>query len=482
MDRGTPAFDPYLRKLKAYYYNQAARRKEGVVLTAKERTFVPGTSVEDVEKGQAIGINPVPWQTDTSVSWRSWAYLENDQLKDAGYLVRYLINAVSKNGNLLLNIGPKADGTIPEGVEKTLLGIGDWLAVNGEAIYGTRPWTTYGEGPTQEKAGKFQETGVVYREGDVRYTRKGDTLYVISMVPPKKALRLEALGKEASPLLEVVSAERLGDATSLPFERDKKALVLRCPKAAGDLPVVYKLRLSGSKMGRARVTSTGMKVEVSAEVQHYGPQALSVTVALLVDGKAVSEAPVKVPAMSAAESVHHFAPERPGVYRLALRGLGEETEGTTVTLPRIDLSGMWSFHKGNDPSWSDPGLSEKGWEKVRLPDNWENHSRYMEDNVYGWYRLKLVVPLEWKGHDLKLPVGTIDDADVTFFNGKEVGRTGGFPPKFKCAWNEERHYVVPAKLVRFGEENVIAVQVFDATGNGGIYGGPLGPVEAIQRR
>ncbi|HTC19245.1 MAG TPA: alpha-L-fucosidase, partial [bacterium] len=116
----TPAFEPYLRKFAAYYYDRAAQWGEGVVLNTKDKAFVPGTAVQDVEKGKLPGINPVAWQTDTSVSWRSWAFLKDDQLKDSGYLIRTLIDAVSKNGNLLLDIGPAPDGTIPEGQEKVL--------------------------------------------------------------------------------------------------------------------------------------------------------------------------------------------------------------------------------------------------------------------------------------------------------------------------------------------------------------------------
>ena len=133
----TPVFRPYLKKFAAYYYDRAAEWGEGVVLNTKDKAFVPGTAVQDVEKGKLPGINPVAWQTDTSVSWKSWAYLKDDQLKDSGSLIRTLIDAVSKNGNLLLDIGPKPDGTIPAEQEKILLEIGDWLKVNGEAIYGT---------------------------------------------------------------------------------------------------------------------------------------------------------------------------------------------------------------------------------------------------------------------------------------------------------------------------------------------------------
>ncbi|HVZ79502.1 MAG TPA: alpha-L-fucosidase, partial [bacterium] len=117
-----PAFKSYIPKFAAYYYDRAKQRNQQVVLNLKDKAFVPGTAVQDVEKGKLPGINPAPWQTDTSVSWKSWAYLKDDSLKDKGYLVRSLIDTVSKNGNLLLDIGPAPDGTIPEAQEKVLLG------------------------------------------------------------------------------------------------------------------------------------------------------------------------------------------------------------------------------------------------------------------------------------------------------------------------------------------------------------------------
>jgi alpha-L-fucosidase len=477
-----PAFDPFIQKLKAYYYNQAARRKEGVVLTAKVKTFIPGTSLEDVEKGQISDINPVAWQTDTSISWRSWAYLKDDpRYKDAGYLIRYLINTVSKNGNLLLNISPKPDGTIPEEQEKILLQIGAWLKVNGEAIYGTRPWTTFGEGPTQEKGGSFQEASVTYRDGDVRYTRKGDGLYAISLVAPKKPIALGMLGRKESPSLEVLSVEQIGSNAKVEWKRDGKALVLRPAKTEGDLPVVFKLTLSGTKLGRLHLDAASTSVTVTAELQNYGKQSFASEATLTLDGKETSATPVTVRAQSSLEIGLVYKSEKPGVFRLGVACDGETIPGLLATLPSIDLTGTWLFNKGDQDAWKKMSASEDGWEKVMIPDTWENHSKYMGDHVYGWYRKHFTVPAEWKGHDLKLPMGKIDDCDTTYVNGQKVGSGGKFPPDFQTAWSDLRHYIVPAKVVNFGGDNVVAIRVYNHTGDGGLYSGPLGPVEAIQK-
>lgn len=477
-----PAFDPHFRRILAYYYDQPYAQKEGVVLTAKEKTFVPGATVGDVEKGQRAGIQILPWQTDTSISWRSWAYLTNDQLKDAPYLVRTLINTVSKNGNLLLNVGPRPDGTIPEEEEKILLQIGGWLGVNGEGIYGTRPWVASGEGPTVEKGGAFQESDATYRQGDVRYTVKGNALYVFSMVAPRGKLALRLLGRQASPGLEVLSVTSLQDGSPVEWKRDDQALTFRGLRALGTLPTAYKVTLSGTKLGRLRTEADGGAVTVSAELRNYDDLPVTVRTALRVNGEAATlSAPGTVPGGSAIEVQRVFAPGTPGVYALGLSDERENVPPVAVTLPAMDLSGVWAFHKGDDPGWKKPALSDEDWEKVTLPDAWEHHSNYTNDNVYGWYRLRVTVPAEWRGHDLALPLGKIDDCDISYFNGKEVGRTGAFPPSFQGAWNVERRYVVPAKWVRFGAENVIAIRVFDATGGGGLYAGPLGPVEAVAK-
>jgi alpha-L-fucosidase len=204
-------FEPYIKKFAAYYYNRGIEWNQGVAINHKYESFPEGTAVFDIERGQLKGVRPLFWQTDTSVSKNSWGYVTNQDYKTPTSLIHDLIDIVSKNGALLLNIGPRPDGTIPEPEEEILLEIGRWLAVNGEAIYGTRPWVVYGEGPTVVFEGAFQDTK---REGftaqDVRFAAKGDALYAVCLGWPEGQATIASLGAGSS-----VPAEHIGEISML---------------------------------------------------------------------------------------------------------------------------------------------------------------------------------------------------------------------------------------------------------------------------
>jgi alpha-L-fucosidase len=176
---------PNLAKFAAYYYNESSKRGPVGIITYKLVDMQKDSGVLDIERGQLDQLFDRVWQTDTSVSNKSWGYIEHDTFKTPTFIVHQLVDVVSKNGNLLLNIGPRADGTIPDEVQQVLLEVGGWLKVNGEAIYGTRPWTSYGEGPTKVAAGSFQDTKTQeYTAEDFRFTTKGNNLYAIELAWP----------------------------------------------------------------------------------------------------------------------------------------------------------------------------------------------------------------------------------------------------------------------------------------------------------
>ncbi|MEK3885159.1 alpha-L-fucosidase [Paenibacillus sp. PL2-23] len=212
-------FKPYLKKFAAYYYNRAAEWGTEVAINYKLDAYMHGTAVFDIERGQLNGIRPELWQTDTSVARNSWSHSVNNQYKDPADLICDLIDIVSKNGCLLLNIGPKADGTIPQEDESILLAIGDWLAVNGEGIYDTTHWKIYGEGPTQSGEEMHTEgKRGAYTEEDIRFTFKDGTLYAFVMkLPTSGTVMIRSLSTNSRHFRSVISSVNTLDG-NLPLE------------------------------------------------------------------------------------------------------------------------------------------------------------------------------------------------------------------------------------------------------------------------
>ena len=227
------AFDPYLQKFAAYYYNRAAQWGQTVAINYKNDAFSEGAAVFDVERGQLSGIRPQLWQTDTAVSKNSWGYVKKQDYKTAGVLIGDLVDIVSKNGVLLLNIGPRPDGTVPESEEKLLTEIGDWLAVNGEAIYGTRPWKVFGEGPVEIVEGTFNDVKrSAFTAKDIRFTCKGRTLYAIALGWPEDGvIRIQTLAKRAKYTFPPIkSVGLLGYPGPIRWKQTRKALTVKLPR------------------------------------------------------------------------------------------------------------------------------------------------------------------------------------------------------------------------------------------------------------
>ena len=226
-----PAFEPYRRKLAAYYYNRAAQWQRGVAINYKWDAFKPGTAVYDIERGTTAGAQPEAWQNDTAVSRGAWCWIAGQEFKSVATLISELADVVSKNGNLLLNVGPKPDGTISEGEQKILREIGAWLSVNGEAIYGTRPWTIAAEGPTAVVAGSFVDGEVrVDTARDIRFTTRkdvtGDYVYAILLARPDDGVaRVRAFGTGSGLLTRGIQAVSvLGEMEPSVWSRDGEEL------------------------------------------------------------------------------------------------------------------------------------------------------------------------------------------------------------------------------------------------------------------
>jgi alpha-L-fucosidase len=224
-------FRPYIQKFAAYYYNRAEEWNQGVVINYKNESFERGSAVYDIERGQSSNLKEMPWQTDTAISMNSWGYVRNHVYKTPGHIIGDLIDIVSKNGCLLLNVGPKPDGTIPDPEAEILREIGRWLTVNDEAIYGTRPWKVFGEGPTDISNGHFTDTSRgVFTTQDIRFTTKENTLYVLLLADPGETALVTSLTPNEFPAEKIRAVTLLGKDGHLDWSQDERGLTVFIPQ------------------------------------------------------------------------------------------------------------------------------------------------------------------------------------------------------------------------------------------------------------
>ncbi len=244
------SFRPYIRKLAAYYYNRAAEWGFVPVIASKYDAFLFGSTLPDVERGQFASVKPYAWQTDMACALNSWCYTEQNVYREPASIVQDLVDIVSKNGNLLLNVGPKADGTIGPEDTAILEGIGRWLQENGEAVYFTRPWKRFGEGPTEIREGFFTDgEKKQFTSRDFRFTQKGDHLYVTALHPDQQGRYCvtSLAQKEAPSQMDftglIASVESLENGAPVPFTRDEQGLHLFGPARTDDYPTVFRVTL-----------------------------------------------------------------------------------------------------------------------------------------------------------------------------------------------------------------------------------------------
>ena len=232
------------RNMLAYYYNQDKTKNGGkldAVYTCKLRAS-NGRWVQDVERGALDSISPYPWQTDTSIG--DWYYRTGQKYMTGTQVIQMLIDIVSKNGNLLLNVVQTPEGDLEPDVLNILDEIAKWTPANGEGIYGTRPWKIYGEGPsTQKNQAKGQFGGVKdvrpYEASDIRFTTKGETLFAFCMNAPTGDIKITSLGK-TSKLNEkaIASIQLLGSKEKLTWKQEADALVITKPSKLPEWQVV----------------------------------------------------------------------------------------------------------------------------------------------------------------------------------------------------------------------------------------------------
>lgn len=246
--------DKYKRKMAAYYFNAAEEWGKEVEIIYKDHHLVPRVGLLDYERGRASTLTWHPWVTDTILGTKSWCYIEDEVFKPITGVIHNLIDNISKNGYLLLNFGPRANGTIPDEVRTRLKQLGQWIRANQEAIFNSTPWVLAEEGPTKmQKDGGFSESAEVqYTEKDLRFVTKDNALYVFVLGWPGKELTIRSLTlPPPAPkpkdfyLIEdddIESVHMLGETKALAWKLTPQGLKVQMPtKKPGDWAYTIKI-------------------------------------------------------------------------------------------------------------------------------------------------------------------------------------------------------------------------------------------------
>ena len=263
--------DSYKRRFISYYFKRASEWKKEVGIAFKPLSYYyrsalqrnqadwaktfeilgpvnlpPGVGIPDLELGIMGEMVYHAWMTDTSIDkYGAWSYIHGIEYKDTKTLVHTLVDIVSKNGVLLLNVGPKADGEIPEEAKQRLIELGQWLKINGEAIYETVPWVIYGEGPTKiETSGPFNEIiESQFTTSDIRFTTKENVVYAITLGVPEGEVTIKSfriLSKS-----DIESVELLGEDQTISWTIDSEGMKIKLSrKPALKYACTFKITLS----------------------------------------------------------------------------------------------------------------------------------------------------------------------------------------------------------------------------------------------
>ncbi len=243
------AFKPYLKMLAAYYYNDAANRGQEVSISYKHDAFVYGSGIIEIERGKFSELKHFDWQTETAIANNSWCYTDSLDYKSTYEIITLLIDVVSKNGNLLLNIGPKANGKMPAYEVNLLKEVGNWLKINGQAIYESKPYLVFGEGPTKEDEGKFSEKQALYTSKDFRFTTNHGAIYVHVLNPKDedtfivKNLSRSTEHNEEGIFSPIEKITLLGSDEKITFKHEKDGLIIITKDKQKAYPIVFKVEL-----------------------------------------------------------------------------------------------------------------------------------------------------------------------------------------------------------------------------------------------
>ena len=231
----------YRQKMVAHHFNTATSRGQEPIAAYKQEDLPANVGILDIEQGGKEGLSDDYWLTDITISYGSWSYTEGQTYKPPALVIRNMIDVWSKKGIVLLNVSPRSIG---EDQRAVLAAIGEWLEKHGEAVYGTRSFTTFGYGDAEIEAGHFggQSATIEYSAGDIRFTqsRDGRHLYVFSLGLPEAGAAMQL----RTPLDKAVTSVRvLGSDTELEWRVDDGLLTLQTPDAAAmnEIATVFRI-------------------------------------------------------------------------------------------------------------------------------------------------------------------------------------------------------------------------------------------------
>jgi alpha-L-fucosidase len=244
--------EEYRKRYLSYYYNKENEWNKKVVASYKFGELVAGSAIVDLEQSRMNRLMAAPWLTDTTIDdGMGWCYINGCGYRSPKELLHYLIDTVSKNGQMLLSVNPLPNGKIEDEAKAVLKEMGKWLERNGESIYGTRPWTIYGEGPDIKTAYGSAAASVEYGQKeytnkDFRFTAKGTCLYAICMGKPDNKVHLKVADNSFGRVLiyenEIASIRILGTDKNLNFRHTKEGVFIDVDvKLENDYAYVFKI-------------------------------------------------------------------------------------------------------------------------------------------------------------------------------------------------------------------------------------------------
>lgn len=209
-----------------------------------------GSGIIEVERGALAAPKPYPWQTDTAIAKNSWCYTDTLEYKTARQIICNFIEIISKNGNMLLNIGPKGDGSIPKKDQEILKEIGTWMKKNELAIYGSKPWRKEAEGSIRVSEGQFTDNEELsYTKEDIRFTVNGDSIYAFIMNWPKDgAVTIRSLADSKDQNVpefhgQIEAVRVLGYETAVKYHKDTEGLHILAEDVETEFPVVIRIQI-----------------------------------------------------------------------------------------------------------------------------------------------------------------------------------------------------------------------------------------------